>query len=130
MDSKAHVITHYNVSATCHKVCSTSAILAMQTTAHVSYVNSTQVCILFASGANSSAGKLLQDFLGFAPSKQAMAVVQRVTQAHAVQQQQAAASRLKHAAALTAQRCAAAPLYGRDLRQVGSSKRFECIILY
>ena len=70
---------------------------------------------------NSYADELLQDFLGFAPSKQAMAVVQRVTQAHAVQQQQAAASRLKHAAALTAQRCAAPPLYGRDLRQVGSS---------
>ena len=49
-----------------------------------------------------------------------MAVVQKLTQAHAVQQQQAAASRLQYAAALTAQRCAAAPLYGQDLRQVGS----------
>lgn len=76
--------------------------------------------LCFASGAKSAAVELLQDFLGFTPSKQAMAVVQRVTQAHAMHQRQAAASRLKHAAALTAQRCAAAPLYGQDLRQVGS----------
>ncbi|KAL3134959.1 Pharynx and intestine in excess protein 1 [Trebouxia sp. C0010 RCD-2024] len=59
----------------------------------------------------------LQDFLGFAPSKQAMAVVQTSVQAHAEQLQRATASRLQHAAALTAQRCAAAPLYGRGLRQ-------------
>ena len=59
-----------------------------------------------------------QDFLGFAPGKQAMAIVQRSLEAQAVQQRQWAASRLKHAAALTAQRCAAAPLYGTDLQQV------------
>ena len=63
-------------------------------------------------------GVLLQDFLGFAPSKHAMAIVQTSVQAHAVQQQQAAALRLQHAAALTAQRCAAAPMYGQGLRQV------------
>ena len=61
---------------------------------------------------------LLQDFLGFAPSRHAMAVVQEFGQAQAVQQQQWALSRLRQAAALTARRCAAVPLYGQDLRKV------------
>ena len=60
----------------------------------------------------------LQDFLGFAPSRQAVAVVQGFVHAQAAQRQQWALSRLQHAAALTARRCAAAPLYGRDLRKV------------
>ena len=60
----------------------------------------------------------LQDFLGFAPSRQALAVVQDFAQAQAAQQQQCALSRLQLAAALTARRCAAVPLYGQDLCKV------------
>ena len=60
----------------------------------------------------------LQDFLGFAPSRQALAVVQESVQAQAAQQRQWALSRLQLAAALTARRCAAAPLYGQDLCKV------------
>lgn len=78
------------------------------------------VCLLSASGSDRCIRVLLQDFLGFAPSKQAVAIVQTSVQAHAVQLQRAAASRLQHAAALTAQRCAAAPLYGWGLRQVNT----------
>jgi len=47
-----------------------------------------------------------------------MAVVQGFVQAQAAQQQQWALSRLRHAAVLTARRCAAAPLYGQDVRAV------------
>ena len=61
---------------------------------------------------------LLQDFLGFAPSRQALAVVQDFAKARAAQQQQWALSRLQLAAALTARRCAAVPLYGQDLCKV------------
>ena len=50
-----------------------------------------------------------------------MAVVQGFVQAQAARQQQWALSRLQHAAVLTARRCAAAPLYGQDVRQVCSS---------
>ncbi len=60
----------------------------------------------------------LQDSLGFPPSRQAMAVVQSFVQAQAARQQQWALSRLQHAAVLTARRCAAAPLYGQDMREV------------
>lgn len=60
----------------------------------------------------------LQAYLGFAASKQAMAVVHSFTQAQAARQQQWAMSRLQHAAVLTAVRCAAAPIYGQDLRKV------------
>ena len=60
----------------------------------------------------------MQRFLGFAASKQAMAVVHSFAQAQAAQQQQWALSRLQQAAAFTAVRCAAAPLYGQDLREV------------
>ena len=60
----------------------------------------------------------MQEFLGFAPSRQAMAVVEAFVQAQAAQQQQCKLSRLQHAAVVTARRCAAAPLYGQDLRQV------------
>ncbi|KAL0041297.1 hypothetical protein WJX77_011458 [Trebouxia sp. C0004] len=59
----------------------------------------------------------LLDSLGFPPSRQAMAVVQGFVQAQAAQQQQWALSRLRHAAVLTARRCAAAPLYGQDVRE-------------
>ncbi|KAL0045752.1 hypothetical protein WJX82_003498 [Trebouxia sp. C0006] len=59
----------------------------------------------------------LLDSLGFPPSRQAMAVVQVFVQAQAAQQQQWALSRLQHAAVLTARRCAAAPLYGQDMRK-------------
>ena len=103
------------------KVCNTykQYICAMQSLSHSCGRHTSVLCshVLCPHALND----FLQDFLGFAPSKQAMAVVQRSTQAHAVQQQQAAASRLQHAAALTAQRCAAAPIYGQDLRQVGLS---------
>ncbi|KAA6418788.1 MAG: helicase SWR1 [Trebouxia sp. A1-2] len=53
----------------------------------------------------------LLDSLGFPPSRQAVAVVQGFVQAQAARQQQWALSRLRHAAVLTARRCAAAPLY-------------------
>ena len=66
----------------------------------------------------SSATAPLQGSLGFPPSRQAMAVVQGFVQAQAAQQQQWAQSRLRHAAMLTARRCAAAPLYGQDVREV------------
>ncbi|KAL0043449.1 hypothetical protein WJX79_004963 [Trebouxia sp. C0005] len=59
----------------------------------------------------------LLDSLGFPPSRQAVAVVQGFVQAQAARQQQWALSRLRHAAVLTARRCAAAPLYGQDMRE-------------
>ena len=59
-----------------------------------------------------------QEYLGFTPSRQALAIVQTFAEAQATKQQQWARSRLQHAADLTARRCAAAPLYGQDLRQV------------
>ncbi len=50
-----------------------------------------------------------------------MAVVQGFVQAQAARQQQWSLSRLRYAAVLTARRCAAAPLYGQDVREVCTS---------
>ena len=94
-------------------------ILTLPIAAHLNAVPPPALLLLL----NMSLCACLQDFLGFAPSKQALAIVQRSLQAQATQQQQVAASRLRLAAALTAQRCTAAPVYGQDLRQVGTESK-------
>ena len=79
------------------------------------YTSVTACCTVCST---ASACPPLQDSLGFSPSRQAMAVVQGFVQAQAARQQQWALSRLRYAAVLTARRCAAAPLYGQDVRKV------------
>lgn len=64
----------------------------------------------------------LQDFLGFNPSRGALAAVHDSMHTQAEHQQQWALSRLQHAAMLTQRRCSTLPVYGRDLRKVSSQK--------
>ena len=70
----------------------------------------------------------LQDFLGFIPSRRALAVVEEFVQAQAARQQQWALTRLQLAAVLTARRCAASPLYGQDLRKVPMALQMHVVV--